>query len=138
MCRGVIPDQQRRQQCCCRRTSYMRMPAATETLRLSSLPEVGMAVKESQAVFSNRLIPEPSLPMISTVLAGKAVCGSGSPWASAPKTQKPCCFQVFTVRTRFAVYSNGTQAAAPALILPMVSVSPALLRSGSTTASIPN
>ena len=49
--------------CLWRIASYMRMPAATETLRLPIWPRMGMAASSSQAHSTSSLMPCSSLPI---------------------------------------------------------------------------
>src|SRR5574344_1221890 len=72
--------------------SYKSTPAATDTLRLSILPHVGIETTESHCSVSRCAIPLPSLPMMMHVFAGNFVFCSVSPPASAPYTQKPAFF----------------------------------------------
>ena len=66
------------------RYSYIRMPAATETLRESMWPDMGMETMWSHLILTSERMPLPSLPMTMAVRFANLVLYEESPFMSAP------------------------------------------------------
>ena len=68
----------------CLYISYNKTPVATDTLRLSIFPQVGIETIESHCSFKRREIPVPSLPITRTDFLENFQSSTDTPPASAP------------------------------------------------------
>src|SRR5580658_256899 len=101
-----------------RAASYSSMPAATETLRLSTVPSCGRRTRKSQFCRVRCRRPVPSAPRTSTtgpLRSQASACISAA--ASAPTDQRPASFSSLSERTRLVTATTGVDSAAPAATL---------------------
>src|SRR5690606_21600125 len=84
-----------------RAASYIRSAAATETLRLSTAPYIGIATSSSQAARVPDESPRPSPPSTSATGGTSRASKSGrAPSASAPTTRTPALLSQRSTLTR--------------------------------------
>ena len=114
------------------------MPAATETLRLATVPESGMPTMRSQSSRVRRRSPDPSAP--STQATGPVTSASNrlSPPASAPRIHTPFDLRSRSVRARLVTVMTGTVSAAPLAAFATVALTPTARSLGTMTACAPN
>src|SRR5207244_1324272 len=107
-------------QCAClwRTASYSSIPAATDTLRLSTTPSCGSLTRKSQVWRVRCLRPVPSAPSTSTTAPVRSTCCALlSPAASAPTIHRPACLSSLRVRTRLVTATTGVVSASPTATL---------------------
>src|SRR5574344_1195360 len=121
-----------------RLNSYINIPAATDTLRESICPCIGIDTIWSQIEATSRLIPSPSLPITMAVRSANFISEAFVPFISAPYTQKPFSLRISISLTRFTTVAIGTYRAAPEEIRNTVSFTLALLLLGTITNPQPN
>src|SRR5690606_37962851 len=122
----------------CRTASNRATPVATETLRLSKPPGIGIFARLSQCSRVRWRMPLPSPPSTSATLPVRSSAyseASASP--SRPWIQTPCFCRSRSRRARLVARTTGTVSAAPAEVLRTVALTCTALSLGITTAVAP-
>src|SRR6185312_12176648 len=131
----VVPEDIHRFALRCRRTSNRATPVATETLRLSIAPGIGIFATKSHSSRVRWRMPSPSLPSTSATGPLKS-----TPWMvvsvspARPVIHTPASLSARKVRARLVTAISGTRSAPPAEARRTTGVRPTARSFGTITA----
>ena len=90
-----------------RKTSYIRIAAATLALRLCTCPFIGIVIISSTCFLMLLEIPFPSFPIMRATFPLVFHLWQGVPFISVPKVQKPSSFSLSKVWLRLVTRAMG-------------------------------